>query len=352
MAIDPQRLARFSPLDTLTGKGLRQVAEAISLRSLDSGETLFRKGDRDGAMYFLLAGRIALRSDPTSPVIRIEANGESAQGPLSRLKPRRYDASAEGAATVAVIDEDWLDNLLTVDQTAAYEVTEIPGEDPEWMFRLITSPAFASVPSANFATLFSRLEAVDAKAGQFIVRQNEPGDYYYIIRHGRAEVWRATDGGKPAKLADLGVGDAFGEEALLSGEPRNATVLMAETGQLMRLAMADFNALLRPALVPRINLDQAVAMIGNGARFLDVRGESEFRAYSLPSSINLPLSNLRLLSSQLERPRKYIAVCQTGRRATAAAFLLNQRGFDVRVLDGGLNAGKMNPDTVSKSGNS
>lgn len=335
--IDPLHLQRLSPLDSLSGNGLTQAAEAMRVRRLAPGDTLFDKGDRDHLMYFLLGGRVALHSDPASPPVYIQAGTDAALVPLSRLKPRRYTATAATQAEVAAIDEDLLDNLLTADHTAAYEVTEIEGEDPEWMFRLICNPAFAKVPTDNFATLFSRLQAVEVKNGQIVVRQGETGDYYYFIRRGQARVWRSLDGAEPAHVADLGVGDAFGEEALLSGEPRNATVVMDGDGLLMRLSLADFNTLLKPALVHRVDAATAAALIGGGGQFIDVRSSSEFREYCLPSSLNIPLGDLRRLTGKLERQRVYITVCQTGRRSTAAAFLLNQRGFDARVLDGGLN---------------
>jgi CRP-like cAMP-binding protein len=335
--INTEQLKLFSPLDSLTSHGLNQAIEAMTLRKLDTGATLFRKGDRDNHMFFLINGAITLHSDAASAPLFIKADTDAAQVPLSRLKPRRYTAIAAATSDIAVIDEDVLDNLLTADQTAAYEVTEIAGEDPEWMFRLITNPAFTKIPTDNLATLFSHLQSVETQDGQAIIRQGEAGDYYYMIRRGRADVWRSMNGDKPAKVAELGIGDAFGEEALLSGEPRNATIIMVGEGQLMRLSLADFNALLKPALTHRIDSSTAATLIGNGARFLDVRTPSEYRQYCLPSSINMPLCNLRELSEKLDRPRPYIAICQTGRRATAAAFLLNQRGFNIQVLDGGLD---------------
>jgi rhodanese-related sulfurtransferase len=113
---------------------------------------------------------------------------------------------------------------------------------------------------------------------------------------------------------------------------------MAGEGQLMRLSLNDFNYLLKPPLTYEVDTSEAAELIGNGARFLDVRAESEFRDYSLPNSIHMPLSYLRDLSLSLDPKRPYIAVCQTGRRATAAAFILNQRGFKIFVLGGGLEA--------------
>jgi rhodanese-related sulfurtransferase len=113
---------------------------------------------------------------------------------------------------------------------------------------------------------------------------------------------------------------------------------MISTGELMRLPAADFDTLLREPLVHRVNLAQGAELIKHGAQLIDVRLEAEFKEGSLKGSTNLPLYLLRLKANSLDRKRTYILFCQSGRRSAAAAFLLTQRGFDARVLEGGLAA--------------
>lgn len=231
-----------------------------------------------------------------------------------------------------MVDEDRLDELLTADQTACYEVGLIEGEDPEWMFRLFSSPALGRVPAANLAALFAHLQPVEVRAGDTIVRQGENGDYYYLIRRGRAEVHQSVGNAEPIRVAILDAGFGFGEEALITGDPRNATVTMLEDGLLMRLSQKDFNTLLQPSLIKRIEPDALLSLLRNGARLIDVRTEAEAREHPIANSINMPLSNLRHLSEGLDRAGRYVTVCRTGRRCAAAAFLLSQRGFDVYIL--------------------
>lgn len=336
--IEIERLHTFALLNTLSHENLEKVAQHMTVGQLAPGEILFRLGERDPLIFFLLEGSVKLHPGDGSPPLLIEAGTDAAVSPLSRLKPRRYTAQAATTATLIAIDEDWLDQLLTADQSTAYEVSLIEGEDPEWMFRIISSESFRKVPVDNMTALFSKLTPVDAVAGQVLIHQGEPGDYYYMIRHGRAKIERRLANGEQVQVAEIGVGESFGEEALLSGEPRNATVSMIEDGQLMRLSQADFNAVLRPALVRRVAPREALMLIKRGAKFLDVRTEAEFHDHALPGSINLPLCDLRRLTDKLSRETPYITVCQTGRRCTSAAFLLGQRGFDVYVLRDGLDA--------------
>ena len=330
------KLKSFTPLDTLTEAGLKQLWEDIEIRHIQTGDVLFHAGEIDSHTYYLLEGTIRLATGGQDAPLLINGGSDSARHPLARLKPRRYQAVAATNAIVVVIDDDDLDNLLTTDQTAAYVVTELDVDDPEWMFRLLTPPAFQRVPTANLAALFARLQPVSVKAGEVVLSQGEVGDYYYLIKEGRTRVMR-RQGGQDVPLAELDIGQGFGEEALLSGEPRNATVTMLTDGTLMRLSKDDFNQILKEPMVQWITMRQAASMVKAGAGLVDVRLEDEYRESTLAGSINIPLYLLRLKAKSLHQKHKYILFCQTDRRSCTAAFLLTQRGFDVYVIKGGLN---------------
>ena len=80
--------------------------------------------------------------------------------------------------------------------------------------------------------------------GDMIIRQGEPGDAFYLIRLGKVEVIRQDAGGEH-KLSQLARGDYFGENALLTGDPRNASVRALLPVELLILKREDFNRLLR-----------------------------------------------------------------------------------------------------------
>lgn len=57
-----------------------------------------------------------------------------------------------------------------------------------------------------------------------IVREGDPGDYFYIIKEGEAVVFQSGPDGRQHKVNHLFRADFFGERALLVQEPRMATV--------------------------------------------------------------------------------------------------------------------------------
>ncbi len=84
---------------------------------------------------------------------------------------------------------------------------------------LRASPMLAHLPVASVEQLAAALEHTGVEAGRPVFRQGDPGDFFYVVRAGRAEV--VQDG---QVLRELGPGEGFGEIALLRDQPRSATV--------------------------------------------------------------------------------------------------------------------------------
>ena len=56
--------------------------------------------------------------------------------------------------------------------------------------------------------------------------------------------------------------------------------------------------------------------------------------------MNVPLNELRANLDYLDKKKEYICYCQTGRRSSAAAFILIGHGYNVLVLEGGTRLGR------------
>jgi rhodanese-related sulfurtransferase len=231
--------------------------------------------------------------------------------------------------------------MLTWDQTGSYEVSELRGEsgsNDDWMTTLLQTKAFHKIPPANIQAIFMRLQQVNYKAGDVVIKQGEEGDFFYVITRGRCIVTRETPLNKEGiRLAELQVGDTFGEEALISEAKRNATVTLETDGSLMRLGKEDFKTLLNEPMLDWVDRAGAEKIIAAGGQWLDVRLPSEFEAYHNEGAINVPLYFIRLKLKTLDPAVKYVVCCDTGRRSSAGAFILNERGFQTYVLKDGLN---------------
>jgi len=100
-------------------------------------------------------------------------------------------------------------------------------------------PLFASLPDARLHELAALARPVSLRAGAVLFERGAPGDALYVIRHGRLEV--VVDG---EVVREAGRGEVLGELALLTGEPRNATVRARRDAELYAVRRADLDVLL------------------------------------------------------------------------------------------------------------
>ncbi len=83
---------------------------------------------------------------------------------------------------------------------------------------------FDGFTPAEMETIAGRLKSVPFAPGDVLVRQGAKANRLYIVVEGEAEVVVETDQHERAVVACLGPGEYFGEYALMTGEPRTATV--------------------------------------------------------------------------------------------------------------------------------
>jgi CRP-like cAMP-binding protein len=337
-------LRSFSPMDGLKPENLYSLARKTALRDLTSGRMLFKEGDTDKRTFYVVSGVVELIHEGRT-VMMIRSGTAEARNPIAPGLPRRYSARVLSERLEYLsIDSDMLDVMLTWDQTGSYEVSELKQHDDsastdDWMTTLLQTKALHRIPPANIQAIFMRMQRMDYKAGERVIKQGDEGDYFYVIVKGRCVVVRETPLNKEGiRLAELSMGDTFGEEALISDARRNANVTMLTDGTLMRLGKDDFRNLLNEPLLERVDLEGAKAIVAGGGQWLDVRLPSEFENYHMEGAINLPLYFIRLKLKALDRKVHYVVCCDTGRRSSAAAYILSERGFHASVLQEGLLA--------------
>ncbi|MEJ2059582.1 MAG: cyclic nucleotide-binding domain-containing protein [Gammaproteobacteria bacterium] len=336
-SLDTDLVKQLIPINALSPDRRRTLLQKARVIESPEGSRLFKKGDTDKMHYYLLEGEVELTDD--SGVFKVIAAGsQDALHPLVHRQPRTATVRTTTPSRILALNSNDLDLMLTWDQTGSYQVDELDEsdqQDDDWMTRLLQTKAFQRIPPANLQAIFSRMEEISCHAGDVVVRQGDPGDYFYIITEGRCAVTRTLPS-KPEgiKLAELGTSDSFGEEALISNGHRNATVTMLTDGKLMRLSHEDFTALLEAPLMRHINYEEGVEKVANDhAQWLDVRLPDEYKQHHIKGSINIPLVLLRIQMAKLDPQRPYVVYCDTGRRSAAATYLLSERGFTAFLLD-------------------
>jgi CRP-like cAMP-binding protein/rhodanese-related sulfurtransferase len=330
------------PINGLATSYRKQVLKQAEILNLKKGKNIFKQGDTDDFSFYLLEGEIALYNSGrlTKQVI---GGSPEANNALAQLRPRQFTAKAKTDVTVLRLDRALLDKFLALDSSehrAEITVAELDADEAstDWMTRMLQSELFSRIPTANIQRLFVTLEPIEVNAGDVVIKQGAPGDYYFIIQEGTAEVVRqVSHEGKEVKLAELRPGDSFGEEALVSDAKRNATVRMLTPGQLMRMTKDDFVELIKKPILRSVRYEEGLQLVKAGAKWLDVRFADEHTEAAIEDSINVPLTAIRSRSEKLNSDQTYVVYCDTGSRSSVGAFLLSERGFDVAYLEGGFS---------------
>jgi len=106
-------------------------------------------------------------------------------------------------------------------------------------------PPFKDLSEETSSSLDDKLKIVDYPKGTVIFNAGDRGDSFYVIKEGTINVFiKAPDSDDKVILSNLNEGDYFGEMALLTGEPRSASVESATDVSLIRLEKNGFEELL------------------------------------------------------------------------------------------------------------
>ncbi len=331
-------IRKLIPLSTLPDAQFGQLCAQISIQETRNG-VLFKKGDIDSDLIYLLTGKIVLQAEGLV-IETITAESDAAKFAIAHQVPRKIDAIAKGHIRFLRVRGDLLKNLLSNDakqSCRSVDVAEIHDAPEDWMTALLRLPIFLRLPPANLQKILLSLEAVHFEKGDVIVEQGGRGDYYYLIKEGQCVLTRKpAPNAREIKLAQLSKGDTFGEDALLSDAPRNVTITALTDMVLLRLEKQLFITLIKEPSLRFLNYTEACEAQTSGATLLDVRYQDEYENRHLAGSINVPFFTLRSQLKNLNKDKPVIVVCRNGRASQAAAFFLLKNKFDALILKDGM----------------
>jgi CRP-like cAMP-binding protein len=130
------------------------------------------------------------------------------------------------------------------------------GRKKEAVESLRAIPLFSRVTENDLEDIAAHLIERRFPKHTTVVEEGLAGDYMYVIRQGRVKVTKASEDGREKIMQFMDTGDFFGEMALLSNDPRSASVKTLEPTVLLALSRRDFIEQLRQSP------DLALAVIG------------------------------------------------------------------------------------------
>ena len=333
-------IRKLIPLATLPGAQFNALCAKMTVEEVQDG-FLFKKGDAGPQLVYLIGGAVTLQAAGLVVEV-IAASSESARFALAHQIPRKIDAVANGRVRFLRLDAEMVNNSFPLGEKEdkSYMVIDETEDDPDdWMTALLRSPIFQRLPPANLQKILMSLKAVHYKMGEILLEQGGTGDYYYLIKSGPCLLTRKpSPNAKEIKLAQLTNGDTFGEDSLLSGAPRNVTIIALTDIVLLRLDKNQFVTLIKEPSLKFVDFVGMQEAVKQGAVMLDVRSQDDFEAQHIEGSINAPFFSLRMQLKTLSQEKSVVVICRDGKISEAAAFLLLRHKIEAMILRGGMES--------------
>ncbi|MBI5675751.1 MAG: cyclic nucleotide-binding domain-containing protein [Nitrospirae bacterium] len=342
MELYPDDLRRYSFFSSLSESSLEALAGSVSEAVFPAGSYIVREGETGDAFYFVKHGRLEVTKKTKfgpeaklSVIVEGQGFGEMA---LLTCSIRSSSVRAVTDATLYKIEKAVFEDVVINEASFKYALYR-KSKDHSQFDRIKTLQPFALLEPEKMHIVMEKLTEKRYAQGEDIIVQGEKGDNYYIIKSGLVAVLKKKkDENEYKQIAVLSDGEAFGEEALIRDDPRNATCRAMEDTTVLVLNKKDFSQILKGAFIENIfPEDIAIDTCLQDYVIIDARIPPEYEEEHIYGAVNIPVEDLRQKCAHFDKTKKYIAYCLNDSRGMVAAFLLKNRGFDAKCLRGGMS---------------
>ena len=223
---------------SLAPSDVTDVMNAMQRQMIHSGDLIIQQGDPGNKFYILEEGDTEVVVDGN---IVGQLGAGMAFGELALMYncPRAATIRAVSMCTV------WTLGRLTFRRLLATTASSAIAERCAFLKKV---PQLGALSNVAINSIAGAMEAKTFRRDDNIIEQGERGDAFYVLKDGSCTAYQSKNPGEPAvKVGELLAGDFFGETALLTNEPRNATVTVSSMmTEVLVLSKNDFEMILGP----------------------------------------------------------------------------------------------------------
>ena len=229
--------------NSLEEKELKTVIDSFEEKRYKTGQNVITQGEEGDVLYLVDSGdldceKVFKAGDPPT-YLKTYHPGESF-GELALLynAPRAATIRAKTDAICWALDRECFNNIV---KNAAMQKRE------RYESTLKKVELLKTIDPYELGQICDALKTQNFKKGDYIIKQGDRGDVFYILDEGSAHAEKVFEEGKPAQsVKDYKSGDYFGELALLKGEPRAASIVADANCKCLSLDRMAFKRLLGP----------------------------------------------------------------------------------------------------------
>jgi CRP-like cAMP-binding protein len=176
----------------------------------------------------------AFEREESSGVYVIPINGDETADFVDEVGTPPVIEIEEPTSTIDVAPVE-VDEATELDMS---DIEEIPLPEPRVVAAaaaaaLASTPLFAGLPREALEAMVEHLQLMPLGKDELLFREGDPGDALYVIVEGEVAV--QAEGPPRVEMARLGAGSFIGEVALLTDQPRSATVTATAESELLRI---------------------------------------------------------------------------------------------------------------------
>ena len=326
-------LKGLSPFSALSDADFTKIAARGEIKHQPAGALIFKRFSHDADSHWLLTGRLNLVNDAFENRAFTETDSQT-YGAVDDFQPHTVSAVCEEPCAVFTLPKSVQGEIETLLEAAA-STAENSLSTGNWMERLLSTPLFEFIPPTNIQALFKRFKTRQVTSGEIIIKQGDPGDYFYMIKTGAVSV-HVEMNGKVNQVAKLTAGQSFGQDALVSDLPRNATVMATAPCELGMLTEADFEDLLLNPVIEVITpteIEESVRVHGTQVQILNLYQPDEPQPEAIEGELAIPFMALRNHIHELSTEIVYAVRGPASPKINLlGAYLLNEAGHTAYVL--------------------
>jgi CRP-like cAMP-binding protein len=223
-----------------------RVSERMHLEHRRNGETLFRKGDESAALYLVKSGWIRLLANGGTVLASQGPGSLVGESDLFQDQTRSLGAAVASDAELWVLGREDLVELIVEEPELGLKLAQAFGAHfalfDQYLVeqRLKSLHLLSGLDEKALLAIARRLVPVEWKKDELIVQTGQPPEALFIIESGQVHVLSSEEGGD---FSELGVGESFGELAVLTGKPHSRTTQAATDVFLWALPAVEFESL-------------------------------------------------------------------------------------------------------------
>lgn len=328
-------IRKMVPFSTMPNSIFKVICDKIVLENVRSGAFLFKRGDTEKELVYLLKGEVSLEVDKLKMEV-IKAGTESARFALAHQLPRKVNGVAKGSVQCARLNSVYITApdpaVLKKHQSDAAEKENGKESAKDWMNTLMMIPNLRALQPSQLSKINEHLEEVRYREGEVVVRQGEAAEYYYLIKIGECLLsHKAATPDQTLTVTKLKMWDSFGAEALISDSCCSQTVTALDDLCLLRINKENFLNLIKQPLIRFIDEQEVEFLLARGGVLLDVRTAADYETSHAPQAINMPLLSLRNDLQQLDKGRPVVVISDDQNLSASAVFVLLSYKFSACV---------------------